>query len=83
MEMMQITDFIVGLMIQVGTYYKIKRNKKGWLISLLCICYWASRAISCGLYSQSFWHIFSFSTAMWGYYSWTKQDKTGIKNEKI
>lgn len=72
--MNEITDFICGFMIQVGNYFKIKKNNVGWLISICCILYWASRAISMGLHSQLFWHIFSLGIAIYGFYTWGKDD---------
>jgi hypothetical protein len=69
----QIIDFIVGAMIQVGSYYKIKKNRVGWLISICSIFYWMFRAGSMGLYSQGFWHLVSLSIASYGFYSWSKE----------
>lgn len=68
--MMQLLDFFVGLMIQVGSYYKIKKNPIGWIISIVSIVYWSHRAMSLGLYSQCFWHAFSLCVAIYGYWSW-------------
>lgn len=71
--MNNITDFIAGLFIQVGTYFKIKKSKWGWFISMCCIIYWFIRAFSNGLYSQCFWHIFSLCLALYGYINWNKE----------
>ncbi len=72
--MNELTDFIAGLLIQVGSYYKIRKNKFGWVISMCCIIYWMARGLSLGLQAQSFWHVFSLCTAAYGFYTWNKDD---------
>lgn len=76
--MNDITDFIAGALIQIGSYYKIKKNNVGWLISIVCIFYWMARAITMSLYSQCFWHLVSLSLAVYGYFNWKEKD--GNKN---
>jgi hypothetical protein len=71
--MNNITDFIAGLFIQIGNYYKIKKSKVGWVISIICIIYWMARAYSNGLYSQCFWHTISISLAIYGYIKWSRE----------
>lgn len=71
----QILDFIAGFSIQIGNYYKIRKNKVGWLISICATLYWMQRGISMGLYSQTFWHAFSLITASYGFYVWNKGEK--------
>ncbi len=73
--MNEITDFIAGFMIQVGSYFKIKKLSGGWLISIFCIIYWMIRGYSMGLYSQTFWHLFSLSMACYGLYSWDNEEE--------
>ena len=73
--MNEITDFIAGLLIQIGSYFKIRKMPIGWLISIFCILYWMSRGYSLGLYSQTFWHLFSLSMAFYGLVCWWKKDK--------
>jgi hypothetical protein len=64
------TDFLAGLTIQIGNYYKIKKNRIGWLLSICAIIYWIMRANTTGFYSQCFWHLFSLTMAIYGYCKW-------------
>lgn len=80
--MNELTDFICGCCIQIGNYCKIKKNRLGWLISILCIIYWASRAMSMGLQSQLFWHMISLILALYGYYSWSSDEPNTQKTDR-
>ncbi|MBS0616496.1 MAG: hypothetical protein JSR58_08100 [Verrucomicrobia bacterium] len=68
----EITDFLAGLTIQVGNFLKIQKLATGWLFSLIAIGYWIMRAHTTGFYSQTFWHMVSFSVAGFGFLKWRK-----------
>jgi len=74
-DLLEITDFIGGLLIQLANYLKVRKIAFGWLITALTIIYWFFRVSSIGFVSQSFWHIFSFIIAVHGYITWTKQNE--------
>lgn len=68
--MNEATDIAAGLVIQVGNYLKIKKNAKGWLLSMAAILYWVIRAKETGFQGQMFWHLVSFLIAFQGFYQW-------------
>lgn len=73
--MNEITDFIAGFMIQIGSLLKIRKSSLGWLVSIFCIIYWMIRGYSLGLYSQTFWHLFSLSMAVYGLVTWWNEEE--------
>jgi hypothetical protein len=71
---LEITDFIAGCMIQLGTYLKIQKNPIGWIMTMVTIIYWVWRASYTGFISQQFWHIVSFLMALHGYVTWRSNE---------
>lgn len=71
--MNEFTDFLCGLLIQVGSILKIRKHYAGWLISMCSIIYWILRGWHTGFVSQTFWHCVSFTIALWGFLSWNKK----------
>ena len=72
--MNEYTDFLCGCLIQIGNFIKIRKHYTGWLISMFAIGYWVIRGYSTGFVSQTFWHLFSFCMATYGFIKWRYKD---------
>lgn len=72
----QLLDLLMIGLVHIGNYFKIQKNKIGWLISMIAITYFIVRSFWLGLYSQSFGHCISFSMAMYGFIKWYKNERT-------
>lgn len=75
MDILEITDFIAGITIQVGNYFKIRKLAIGWFFTLIAVLYWFFRVNRCGFISQSFWYVYSSMVATYGFLSWKKGEK--------
>ncbi len=76
MEMFfEILDLIAILNIHIANLIKIRKNAYGWFFSMISIVWFLARAYNLGLISQSFGHLLSLATAIYGFYSWSKNDQ--------
>lgn len=70
----EIADLLAVVLVQVGSYYKIKGRSLGWGLSLIAITYFLIRILFCGFYAQSIGHLVSWCFALRGLILWKRRE---------
>ncbi len=76
----EILDTIASLAGKYGRWLSANAKRSCFIVWSLCTIYWSIRDFSLGLYSQTFFCIFSVGLNIYGYFNW-KRKKIG-ENDK-
>jgi len=72
----EIFDTVVSLSSKYGRWLNARGKKLCFIIWGVCTVYWAVRDFYLGLYSQSFFCIFSVGLNIYGYFNWKRKEIT-------
>ena len=70
---LEILDTIFSLLGKYGRWLNARARRGCFIIWSIVTLYWAYRDFTMGLYSQTFFCIFSCGLNVYGYYNWKKK----------
>lgn len=66
----EVSDICINCLGKYARWLNIRGRRICFILWVICLCYWFFRNLGLGLYSQSFFCLFSLGLNIYGFFNW-------------